>query len=938
MVKAVTPIPFVKARFFDRCGKPLAGGKVHTYEANTTTPKVTYKDPYGLTPNTNPIVLDAAGEADIYLDGTYRIRITDRNDVLVNDVAKIGSWFSDNLQDSLNDVSSAMGEALKPTLQNLNDTVDAAAIQVNQKLTSLDDAINTAAAAAAGANGWTDLLISTSSEITQRQVNDGLESIADLLSIKKPRDKQRNYVKSYHANLKKGGGWFYFDSASTLAVNGGTVLAANDGTAGRWLRQLDDIAYVTPEMFGAKSDGVTDDYNAIVSAINSFTKGTLWDGTAGQTVKFGKFDYYLSDTLNLKTAVNLIGEQSSESQPKTVLYFPVNKDGIIVNRRNTNGATGTVAAGSGADGAMIQGIAVRQKNFTHQYARVLDYNPSTLKIIAMTSASKFAVGDNITEYWGFQTGFSATVAALDTATRNLGILNSSNAFMIGETITGGTSGATGVVVYKSDNIRALSLKSVTGTFQANETITGGTSGIVSKITSVNSTTLTVYDIISPTGSFSNAPHKGDSVLIKTSTYGTGILLRARAHIKDVLVNSWGRNGIAANTVESGNANNFTVDNVVITSCNLDALFTIGGDCNAGKITALDVRGNGGYGVRDHSFLGNHYFSCHVAANAAGAYWSAYQNNYSVFAGCYSEGDVQVQPYYVSTSKFGKDTTVIGGDHGAGMAQDYSLGGFSYLGSREFQVGNKAIATKGDSSGRADAVEMNFEGSAPTLDLIVHGGSFGYGAFIQHFVSSSKNYTPIDSRQESVKVGKYGIFGDSYNSGTYQLYLAPLQAGSAGISVTGGGATTNASLVPIISGGVVTGFTILHAGVGYTSPPTITGTGIWAGLTAKADIANGQVVNVTVTNSPTGLTSLDPVLTLSIRSDKLTPNLDNTMSLGLTATRFKQGFINDLRLKPSASVTPSVNGELAFELTNDTTLKLKVKGSDGVVRSATLTLV
>ena len=76
MVRAVTPIPFVKARFFDRCGKPLAGGKVYTYEANTTTPKVTYKDPYGLTPNTNPIILDAAGEADIYLDGTYRIRIT----------------------------------------------------------------------------------------------------------------------------------------------------------------------------------------------------------------------------------------------------------------------------------------------------------------------------------------------------------------------------------------------------------------------------------------------------------------------------------------------------------------------------------------------------------------------------------------------------------------------------------------------------------------------------------------------------------------------------------------------------------------------------------------------------------------------------------------------------------------------------------------------
>lgn len=164
MVRAVTPIPFVKARFFDRCGKPLAGGKVYTYEANTTTPKVTYKDPYGLTPNTNPIILDAAGEADIYLDGTYRIRITDRNDVLVNDVAKIGSWFSDNLQDTLDNISGAMDDALKPILQNL------------------DEAINAAAAAGAGANGWTDLLIATENGETQRAKNQRNTSIYDFFT------------------------------------------------------------------------------------------------------------------------------------------------------------------------------------------------------------------------------------------------------------------------------------------------------------------------------------------------------------------------------------------------------------------------------------------------------------------------------------------------------------------------------------------------------------------------------------------------------------------------------------------------------------------------------------------------------------------------------------------------------------------------------------
>ena len=242
MVRAVTPIPFVKARFFDRCGKPLAGGKVYTYEANTTTPKVTYKDPYGLTPNTNPIILDAAGEADIYLDGTYRIRITDRNDVLVNDVAKIGSWFSDNLQDSLNNVSSAMGEALKPTLQNLNDTVDAAQVEVNRRMFLLDGAIATAAAAGAGANGWVALLVKTDDGLTQQEFNDksvtAVESVADLLKLTNLKNRQTVITKSYWAGLNKGGLTFIYDkNMPRNKHNGGTIIDPTktwDGSRSQW--------------------------------------------------------------------------------------------------------------------------------------------------------------------------------------------------------------------------------------------------------------------------------------------------------------------------------------------------------------------------------------------------------------------------------------------------------------------------------------------------------------------------------------------------------------------------------------------------------------------------------------------------------------------------------------------------------------------------------
>jgi hypothetical protein len=42
-------------------------------------------------------------------------------------------------------------------------------------------------------------------------------------------------------------------------------------------------------------------------------------------------------------------------------------------------------------------------------------------------------------------------------------------------------------------------------------------------------------------------------------------------------------------------------------------------------------------------------------------------------------------------------------------------------------------------------------------------------------------------------------------------------------------------------------------------------------------------------------------------------------------------------KPAASVTPANNGELMFEATNNTTITVKFKGSDGTVRSVALTL-
>lgn len=59
--------PALYYRDFDNSGNPLAYGSVYTYAAGTTTPLATYTDSTGGTPNTNPIILNARGEASIWI-------------------------------------------------------------------------------------------------------------------------------------------------------------------------------------------------------------------------------------------------------------------------------------------------------------------------------------------------------------------------------------------------------------------------------------------------------------------------------------------------------------------------------------------------------------------------------------------------------------------------------------------------------------------------------------------------------------------------------------------------------------------------------------------------------------------------------------------------------------------------------------------------------
>lgn len=85
----------IGVQLFDDEGAPLAGGKINTYVAGTTTPKATYTTGAGSVANANPIILDSAGRAPnaIYQEvGTdYKFVVTDASNAVIGTYDNIPS-------------------------------------------------------------------------------------------------------------------------------------------------------------------------------------------------------------------------------------------------------------------------------------------------------------------------------------------------------------------------------------------------------------------------------------------------------------------------------------------------------------------------------------------------------------------------------------------------------------------------------------------------------------------------------------------------------------------------------------------------------------------------------------------------------------------------------------------------------------------------------
>lgn len=97
------PSPWITG--LDDSGLPLSGGLLYTYAAGTSTPLTTYSDSALTTPNSNPVVLDTAGRATLYLSAaSYKLVLKTAAGVTIRTQDNVSSIALLAAASALNDV------------------------------------------------------------------------------------------------------------------------------------------------------------------------------------------------------------------------------------------------------------------------------------------------------------------------------------------------------------------------------------------------------------------------------------------------------------------------------------------------------------------------------------------------------------------------------------------------------------------------------------------------------------------------------------------------------------------------------------------------------------------------------------------------------------------------------------------------------------------